>query len=247
MVDTVEPRQQSYVEGFDDILKANPIITTNHVGAAIELMDYFKAHTRKVYAKLSDSGKSSTKQAKSDEGGEADTGKSVAHFLKQFLKERKGYWKGMTSELYKICSENGIYDLPGGAGAFGKKIRAITKDSDSGFTLIEGHSGKQPIIKLSLSTLGTVGITEEPNTETTKGTESKNVDETATASLGGADVREDHLVEIQDAMERLYEDHPEHQGEQDSEVIATELFWWGYLDYIPTEEGIKSIRRNSWK
>ncbi len=153
MADTVEPRHQPYVEGFNEIFKANPMITKSHVGAAIELIDYFKAHTRKVYAKLSGSDKSSSTQFKEDKGGETDKGNSAAHFLKQFLEEQGGYWEGMTSELYVICKENSIPDLPGGEGAFGKQIRKIAKDPDSGFTLKKGFSGKQPIIKLSLSTL----------------------------------------------------------------------------------------------
>jgi hypothetical protein len=202
------------------------------------LMDYFKAHTRKVYAKLSDPGKSS-KQFKEDKGGETDTGNSVAHFLKRFLEER-GDWEGMTSELYVICKENSIPDLPGGEGAFGKQIRKIAKDPDSEFTLQTGHSGKNHIVKLSLSTLGTVGSTSDTDTETTEGTKGRNGGESAT-STPGDDVRKDHLIEIEDAMERLYEEHPEHRGERDAELIATELFWWGCLDYIPTDAEVEQV------
>jgi hypothetical protein len=240
MADTVEPRPQPYVEGFNEIFKANPIITKNHVEAAIELMDYFKAHTRKVYAKLSDPGKSSTKQFKEDKGGETDKGNSVAHFLNRFLEERGGYWEGTTSRLYEICKAGSISGLPGGSNIFGKQIRKIARDPDSGFTLKEGFSGKQPIIKLSLSTLGTVGSTSDTDTETTEGTKGRNGGESVTSTLG-ADVREDYLVKIADAMERLYEEHPEHQGERDAELIATELFWWGYLDYIPTDAEVEQV------
>ncbi len=53
---------------------------------------------------------------------------------------------------------------------------------------------------------------------------------------------EDHLVEIRGAMEQLFEEHPEHKGELNPEVVAVELFWWNYLDYIPTDEQVEQVR-----
>ncbi len=220
-----------YGEALYEIAKHNPTIIDKHVRAAVALTEYFKAHTRKVYAKLPGSGKSSDKQ------GKADKGNSAAHFLKQFLKERGGYWKGMTSELYEICTKTGISDLPGGAGAFGKKIREIAQDPDNGFVLKTGYRGSKPSITLSLPTLGTVGDAGGTYTETTKGTESKNE-----SSIVGHPEMSNHKrirsSEIENAIDSLFEKHQEHEENRDTYDIATELFLYGYLDFIPEESEV---------
>ncbi len=104
MTHVVESRDR-YGEALYEIAKHNPTIIDKHVRAAVALVGYFKAQTRKVYAKLPESGRKSNKKSNSDKGDGTEKGNSVARFLVRFLKEREGYWKGMTSELYQICTK----------------------------------------------------------------------------------------------------------------------------------------------
>ncbi len=140
----------------------------------------------------------------------------------------------MTSELYKICTKNGISDLPGGTGPFGKKIREIAQDPDSGFVLKKGYRGSKPFITLSLSTLGNAGSTSDTHTETTEGTESKNE-----SSIVDRPEMSNHerirSSEIENAIDSLFEKHQEYEENRDTYDIVTELFLYGYLDFIPEE------------
>ncbi len=235
----VEPDNRKLGEVFYGFMKNDPMITDRHVKAAIELIDYFKAHARRVYAKLPGSGKSSPNQANADKGVNDDKNDSVAQFLVRFLDNQGGSWDGMTSKLYKICRDSSVSGLPGGAGSFGKEIRKIANDPDNGISLNEGYLGKQPIIKLSLPTVGTLGAVGGTYTETTDSTESKKEAGSVNAGQCEASVHEDRLAEIKNAMDRLFKEYPEHKGEQDPEVIAVELFWWNLLPFIPTEEEVK--------
>ncbi len=221
---------------FSDLLKTVAVITERHVKAAVALVEYFKAHARRVYAKLHDHQKDRTDRARSNSNPGADKGTDLAQYLVQFLRDRGGYWEGTTSELYAICQDQFVCDLPGGVNAFGKVIRRIDGDQSNDLILRGGHRGKQPILKLSLSTLGTFGKAEDTRTETTESTESRNEGEKATAYHPGQDGHEgDPFAGIKDAIERLFDEHPDSVEEPDPETIAVELFWWGYLDYIPDE------------
>lgn len=129
-----------------------------------------------------------------------------------------------------------------GDGPFGKQIRKLADDQDNELTLDEGWRGKDPIIKLSLSTLGTVGSATGTQTETTEGTESRTESEKATADHSDPGVDEgDPLAETKDAIERLFDEHPEFVKEPDPEAIAVELFYWDYLYYIPAEAEVRQV------
>ena len=133
------------------------------VEASVALIEYFKAHARRVYAKLGDSRKQDSK-----------TGKNLLPTVIWFLKAEGGHWEGMTQELYNIFKENSVSELPGGVGPFGKVLRKIANDPDNDLVLKEGWRGNQPIIKLSLPTPGTLGDAGPADAETTEGTESRN-------------------------------------------------------------------------
>jgi hypothetical protein len=225
-----------------DFMKTEPMIGKRYVQAAVTLVEYFKAHARRVFAKLHNHQKSTTNEKSTSN---ADRGADLAQYLVRFLQDREGYWEGMTSELYAICRRDSVPRLPGGDGPFGKQVRKIANDPGSNLIFNEGWRGKEPIIKLSLSTVGTVGNAEHNRTETTEGTEGRNEDEKATANHPDQDVDERYpLAEIKDAIERLFEEHPESIAEPDPEAIAVELFWWGYLEYIPDEGDVESALDN---
>ncbi len=225
---------------FSDLLKTVAVITERHVKAAVALIEYFKAHTRRVYAKLHDHQKDRTDRARSSGNPGADKSTDLAQYLVQFLRDRGGYWNGTTSELYEILKNDSVPGLPGGANHFGRGVREIAADPHNEVVLAEGHIGKRHIIKLSLSTLGTFGNVGDTRTETTESTESKNEGEKATAYDPGQDGHEgDPFAGIKDAIERLFDEHPDSVEEPDPETIAVELFWWGYLDYIPDEGDVE--------
>jgi len=199
---------------------------------AVTLVEYFKAHVRRVHTKLGDSAKQNS----------SHKSKNLLPIITLFLKSEGGGWEGPTSQLYKIFTSTSVAGLPGGEGPFGKLIREIANNLENGIVLEEGHRGKQHVIKLSLSTLGTVGV-KDARTETTEG---KTADEKATSDRPEPVVDEDHLAKIRDAVEMLFNEYPEHSESPDPEAIAVELFWWDYLDYIP-DEGTVEVALGSWQ
>jgi hypothetical protein len=193
------------------------------IKAAAELISYFKAHARRVYAKLY--------------GEKAEN--LLWEALDQFLDENRGTWEGMTSELYKILENRSTPGLPGGEVPLGKMLRKF--DSYGLCKLTEGDRGKQPIIKLSKSTPGTFG--EEAGDPGTESTEGKNRDESSTETDANTHWTNSQLVR---AMEKLFEAYPEHLKERDPEAISVELYHWGYLDFIPDETKVAEALDN-WK
>jgi len=101
----------------------------------------------------------------------------------------------MTHELFNIFKENSVSDLPGGGGPFGKLLRKIANDPDNDLLLDEGWRGNQPIIKLSLSTLGTLGDAGPGYAETTEGTESRHEGEKATTNHPDPVIHEEDQIE----------------------------------------------------
>jgi len=222
-----------------DLMPPEAVISESDVKAAVVLIEYFKSHACKVYTRLHNQRKKSTSNTRNLTNADADKGTDLAQYLVQFLRDRDGYWQGMTSQLYEICKAASVSGLPGGDGAFGKQVRKIANAPDNDLVLNEGWRGKDPIIKLSLSTVGTVGGVGSTHTETTKGTDSRNEGEKATTDQPEPTNHKDYLAEIRDAVERLFNDHPEHGKSPDTEAIAVELFWWGYLNYIPDERDVE--------
>jgi len=151
------------VRGEVTNMNSDATVGRRAVEASVALIEYFKAHARRVYAKLGDSRKQDSK-----------TGKNLLPTVKWFLKAEGGHWEGMTQELYNIFKEYSVSELPGGDGPFGKLLRKIANDADNDLVLKEGWRGNQPIIKLSLPTVGTPDDDGPGYAETTEGTESRN-------------------------------------------------------------------------
>jgi hypothetical protein len=134
-----------------EVMNSDPIVGQRAVEASVALIEYFKAHARRVYATLGDSRKEDSK-----------TGKNLLPTVKWFLKAEGGHWEGMTHELFNIFKENSVSGLPGGVGPFGKLLRKIANDPDNDLVLKEGWRGNQPILMLSLRTeLDSTGGTNE--------------------------------------------------------------------------------------
>ena len=162
------------IGAFYEIMKEEATIQVRDVEAAIALVEYFKAHARKVYGKLhNNQGKNTTNSKPSGNAGD-DKGNDLLAYLVQFLKNSDGYWEGKTSRLYEICKADCVPGLPGGNGAFGKQLRKVINDQDNDLVLDEGWRGKNQIVKLSLSTLDTVDNVGATYTEGTNGTKGKN-------------------------------------------------------------------------
>jgi hypothetical protein len=168
-----------------EVMNSDPIVGQRSVEASVALIEYFKAHARRVYAKLGDSRKQHSK-----------TGKNLLPTVIWFLKAEGGHWEGMTHELFNIFKENSVSDLPGGVGPFGKVLRKIAHDPDNDLVLKEvWRRGNQPIIKLSLSTLGTLGDARLADAETTEGTESRNEGGKVTANHPDPVIHEEDQIE----------------------------------------------------
>lgn len=116
------------------------MVTEQDVEAAAQLVAYFKAHARRVYAELH---------------GEKPE-HLLAEALKVFLVEQGGNWEGQTSQLYEILKARSAPGLPGGEGPFGKQLRKIARHTPS-LGLKEGWQGNVETIRLTLSTPGTPG------------------------------------------------------------------------------------------
>ncbi len=225
-----------------DYMKTQPVIKERDVKAAVAIVEYFKAHARRVYAKLHDHRKERTTTAQGARNAGTDKGTDLAQYLEEFVRERGGKWHGMTSQLYEICQAARVSGMPGGVGPFGKLVRKIADDPDTDLLLDEGWRGKDPIMKLSLSTLGTVGGAGVTRTDTTESTESRTESEQVTAVQPNPDVDGvDPLADIREAIEKLFDDHPESMKEPEPETIAVELFWYDYLDHIPDEGEVQEV------
>lgn len=111
------------------------------VEAAGRLIDYFKAHARRVYAEIHDA----TPQ-------DVLTGE-----LMDFLEEHDGEWAGSATELYEELKGRGAEGLPGNPEWLSKSVLAIGQHSPS-LEAERGWRGKTRILRLALkSTVGTVG------------------------------------------------------------------------------------------
>ena len=155
-------------------------VSGQDVRAAAQLIDYFKSHARRVYARLY----------------RENPDNLLLLALESFLKEQGEYWEGMSSELFEIMKDHSAPGLPGGEVPFGKLLRKITNDPDNDLVLKEGwRRGNQPIIKLSLSTLGSLGDVGLADAETTEGTESRNEGEKATANHPDSVIHEEDQIE----------------------------------------------------
>lgn len=114
-------------------------VTEADVVAAAKLIAYFKAHARRVYARL--------------HGGKPE--EPLLSALDKFLCEQGGYWEGMTSDLYSILKALSVSGLHGGEGPFGKWLGSLTPED--GIWVERGQKGKSPIVKLTRSAAEVAG------------------------------------------------------------------------------------------
>jgi len=205
-----------------------PMVGENDVKAALALVDYFKAHAVRVHSRLRNSGKRDTKVS-----AETKDKDEVITALRWFLVGRDGHWQGMTSELYEISKTRSVPGLPANDAWFGKLVREIAAGSND-LVLEEGWRAKQPIVKLSLSNLGPVGKAA------TEGTESKHDGGGPGASdPDGTSVESARLPEIVEAMKRLFDRSTEHKDNSEPDLIAMELAYVDYLDFLPEDSEIE--------
>jgi hypothetical protein len=108
--------------------------------AAAELLAYFKAHARRVHAKLH---------------GERPE-YLLAEALVRFLQEEGGTWEGQPSQLFEILNSRSAPGLPAGEGAFGKRLRKTAAQSST-FVLEGLWRGNVQVVRLTLFTPGTPG------------------------------------------------------------------------------------------
>ncbi len=150
------------------VFSSNMVIKQD-VRAAADLVAYFKAHARRVHAKLN--------------GDKPQN--LLAASLKGFLREQGGRWEGMTEVLYGIFRARSAPGLPRGPVPFGKMIREIARQDDA-LSLTEAYRGSSPIIVLSLSTLDTAAHegNVDADAESTEGTEGKSEAEHAGTGSG---------------------------------------------------------------
>ncbi len=107
-------------------------VTEADVVAAAKLIAYFKAHARRVYARL--------------HGERPEI--LLLLSLRQLLDEQGGYWEGTTSELYSVLERRSAPGLPGGEVPLGKWLKGLVPED--GLLVEEGHRGKRHIVKISL-------------------------------------------------------------------------------------------------
>jgi hypothetical protein len=111
------------------------------VFAASVLINYFKAHTRRVFAELHG----------------ADPMDSLAVALSEFLKEHGSQWEGTATELFEVLSERQVVGLPGSPGKLVAKVLAIAGRSKA-VQVEKGWRGKNKVLRLQLSKRGVGGV-----------------------------------------------------------------------------------------
>src|SRR5215207_1066619 len=132
-------------------------IEPRDVVAASVLVDYFKAHARRVFAELHG----------------ADPMDSLAVALGEFLTEHDSQWEGTATELFDALSEKGVGGLPGSPGKLVAKVLAIAGRSKA-VQVEKGWRGKNKVLRLQLSKRGVGGVgsvgKQVPVTNTTNAT-----------------------------------------------------------------------------
>jgi len=137
------------------------------VFAASVLVDYFKAHARRVFAELHGT----------------DPMDSLAMGLGEFLEEHAGMWEGPATELFGLLSKRQVVGLPGNPDNLTTKVMAISRRSKA-VRVERGWRGKSRVLRLQLlkNGVGSVGgVGEEApvtNTTNTANTDSEDSAET---------------------------------------------------------------------
>jgi hypothetical protein len=106
--------------------------------AASVVLNYFKAHARRVFAELH---------------GLAPMD-SLAAALRDFLEDRDGRWEGTATELLKALSGSGAGGLPGNPDNLAVKVLAIANRSRGLVRVERGWRGKSRVLRLQLQNAG---------------------------------------------------------------------------------------------
>jgi len=106
------------------------------------LVDYFKAHARRVFAELRGS----------------DPTDSLAAALRGFLDECGGRWEGTATELWDALSRSGTGGLPGNPDNLAVKVLAIAARSKGAVRAERGWRGKNRVLRLQLLVNGVGGV-----------------------------------------------------------------------------------------
>jgi putative DNA primase/helicase len=155
---TVESNEREQVEPRD-------------VFAASVLVNYFKAHARRVFRGLHG----------------ADPLDSLAAALKVFLEEHSGEWEGTATELWDELSERGAEGLPRNPGNLAVKV-LMTASRSKALSAERGWKGKNRVLRLQhveigVGSVGSVGEKVLASTTTyAANTDSEDFSEKAVAS-----------------------------------------------------------------
>jgi hypothetical protein len=111
--------------------------------AASVILDYFKAHARRVFAELHG----------------ADLMDALAAALREFLEEYGGKWEGTATELWDVLSKRRTGGLPGNPDNLAVKVLAIASRSKRALRAERGWRGKKRVLRLQLpkNGVGSVG------------------------------------------------------------------------------------------
>ncbi len=165
---------ESYLARLSLILALSRVVEVNEkeqveprdVLAACVLVNYFKAHTRRVFAELHSS----------------DPMDLLAKALEGFLKKQGGNWEGTATELWDALSERQAEGLPGNADNLAVKVMAIASRLKAVHAQ-RGWRGKKRVLRLQLlkNGVGSVGGVGEKgsatNTTNTANTDSEDSSE----------------------------------------------------------------------
>ena len=136
-------------------------IEAQDVEAATELLDYFKAHARRVYSELS----------------APDPLEVLGADLKALIETHGGRLEGTATELYRALEETGCEALPARPKELSQAVKALAARS-SALRVSPGHRGKERILCLQLveNSVGCVGsVGENPSrTDATVATDARS-------------------------------------------------------------------------
>ena len=139
-------------------------IEAEDVEAAAKLLDYFKAHARRVYAELS----------------APDPLDLLAGELRDLLEEAGGRWEGSATELHQVLHERDLVELPQRPEELSKLVLRIGERSpvlevSQGWRKVGGRKGNSKrVLKLALKNAVGPVVTVDPEPVGDNGTNGNN-------------------------------------------------------------------------
>jgi hypothetical protein len=108
-------------------------VEAEDIEAATKLLDYFKAHARRVYSELS----------------APDPLEMLGADLKPLIETNGGYMQATATDLYRALEEAGCEVLPARPKELSQAVKALAARS-SALRVSSGHRGKERILRLQL-------------------------------------------------------------------------------------------------